>query len=69
MARHSNIVAKDIFGESKGKKQFYKKIWQWDDNLNTIMKAKKISYKNRQNSKADQNFKNINSKTKQKGDQ
>lgn len=43
MARHIKRVVKDIDGESEGHKQSDKESWWWNEDLQTIIKDKRIT--------------------------
>ena len=50
-------ITKGILGESKGKCPFYKDTWWWNDDVQNIVKTKRISYKTWQKSRKEIFFK------------
>ncbi|XP_046978673.1 craniofacial development protein 2-like [Vanessa cardui] len=45
MARYIRKVAKDVFGESKGKGLIDRDTWWWNDEVQNVLKEKKVAFK------------------------
>ncbi|XP_026498876.1 uncharacterized protein LOC113402778 [Vanessa tameamea] len=45
MARHIRKVAKDVFGESKGKGLIDRDTWWWNEEVQNVLREKKVAFK------------------------